>query len=68
MKRKAVTFVIILVCFLLQSTVFDRLSIGNVSPNLLVIVTAPFGFMRGQKGLPAGFLRICSGAGSWDSI
>ena len=49
MKRKAVTFVIILVCFLLQSTVFDRLSIGNVSPNLLVIVTASFGFMRGQK-------------------
>ena len=49
MKRKAVTFVIILVCFLLQSTVFNRLSIGSVSPNLLVIVTASFGFMRGQK-------------------
>ena len=56
MKRKAVTFVIILVCFLLQSTVFDRLSIGNVSPNLLVIVTASFGFMRGEKtGLLIGF-------------
>lgn len=60
MKRKGVTFLIIIVCFLLQSTVFSRLSIGNVSPNLLIIVTASFGFMRGQKsgmyvGLACGF-------------
>lgn len=49
MKRKAVTLVIIVICFLLQSTVFSKLTIGSISPNLLIIVTASFGFMRGPK-------------------
>lgn len=49
MKRRAVTLVIIIVCFLLQSTIFSKLKIGSISPNLLIIVTASFGFMRGQK-------------------
>lgn len=44
-------------CFLLQSTVFKKLSFGGISPNLLVIVTTSIGFMRGEKpGLIAGFL------------
>lgn len=56
MKRKIVIAVIIIVCFLLQCTVFQSLEIASVSPNLLIVVTAAFGFMRGQKeGLFVGF-------------
>ena len=48
--------VMVLVCFILQSTVFKTLSFGGVSPNLLIIVTAAFGFMYGSKcGLLVGF-------------
>lgn len=57
MKRKIVIVLVIFLCFLLQSTVFKTLSIGSISPNLMVIVTSSFGFMRGKKeGLWVGFL------------
>ena len=49
MKRKIVITLIILVCFLLQSTVFKELALGSISPNLMIIVTSSFGFMRGKK-------------------
>ena len=56
MRRKLTIAVIIIVCFLLQCTVFQSLAIASVSPNLLIVVTAAFGFMRGQKeGLFVGF-------------
>lgn len=50
MRRKVTVFIIIAVCFLLQSTLFEALSFASISPNLLIIVTASFGFMRGKKG------------------
>ena len=57
MKRKIVITLIILVCFLLQSTVFKELALGSISPNLMIIVTSSFGFMRGKKeGLWVGFI------------
>ena len=49
MKRKLITLVMITICFLLQSTILKKLAIGNICPNLLVIITASFGFMRGTK-------------------
>ncbi len=56
MRRKIVIAVIIVACFMLQCTVFQWLAIGSVSPNLLIVVTAAFGFMRGHKeGLFVGF-------------
>ncbi len=56
MRRIIVTAVIIVACFLLQCTVFQTLAIGSISPNLLIVVTASFGFMRGHKeGLLVGF-------------
>lgn len=56
MKRKIVIALMILICFLLQSTVFQALSIGSISPNLMVILTSSFGFMRGKKeGMWVGF-------------
>lgn len=57
MKRKVITFIIILVCFILESTLFHKLSFASIKPNLLIIVTASFGFMRGKKeGMFVGFV------------
>ena len=57
LRRKAVTGIVILVCFLLQSTVFQTLSIGSIAPNLLLIVTVSFGFMQGKlSGMWTGFV------------
>ena len=56
MKRKIVIALMILLCFLLQSTVFQALAIGSISPNLTIILTASFGFMGGRKeGMIVGF-------------
>jgi rod shape-determining protein MreD len=56
MRRKIVLFLIIAICFLLQSTVFQSLSFAGIVPNLLIIVVSSFGFMRGRKeGIVVGF-------------
>ncbi len=49
MKRKIVVTIIIIICFVLQSTLFKALAIASISPNLLIIVTSAFGFMRGKR-------------------
>lgn len=49
MKRKITVFIIIVICFLLQSTLFQTIDFASVSPNLLIVVTSSFGFMRGRK-------------------
>lgn len=51
-----VTAFFIFICFLLQCTVFRALAFGGIVPNLLIVLTASFGFMRGEKnGLLIGF-------------
>lgn len=56
MRRKLVLAVLIIATFLLQCTVFQWLSIASVAPNLLLILTVSFGFMRGRKeGILVGF-------------
>lgn len=50
MRRKVSVFIIIAICFLLQTTLFQALSFASISPNLLIIVVSSFGFMRGKKG------------------
>ncbi|OUP83083.1 rod shape-determining protein MreD [Lachnoclostridium sp. An169] len=55
-KRFAVTAVILLTAYLLQCTVFSFLELAGIRPNLLIIVTAAFGFMRGSReGMLVGF-------------
>lgn len=61
MRRKISVILIIIICFLLQSTVFKALSFASISPNLLIVVVSSFGFMRGRKegmyiGLICGLL------------
>lgn len=56
MRRKIVLFLIIAICFVLQTTVFQKMSFAGIAPNLLVIIVSAFGFMRGKKeGLWVGF-------------
>ena len=54
--RKAVVTIFIIVCFILQCSVFTNLSYAGIIPNLMIILTSSFGFMRGEKeGLIIGF-------------
>ena len=60
-KRFVITAVILIAAYLLQCTVFSSLELAGIKPNLLIIVTASFGFMRGARegmlvGLFAGLL------------
>ena len=56
MRRKITVFIIVTICYLLQTTLFEALSFAAISPNLLIIVVSAFGFMRGKKeGLFIGF-------------
>lgn len=56
MKRKLILAVLILLTFILQSTVFQTIAIASIAPNLLLILTVSFGFMRGKReGLFVGF-------------
>lgn len=58
-RRIAVTAIVVLAAYLLQCTVFPSLEIAGIKPNLLLIVTASFGFMRGpREGM---FVGIASG-------
>ncbi len=57
MKRGIVTAIIIIVCFVLQSTVFRSIAFAGIVPNLLIVVTSAYGFMRGSRaGLVIGFI------------
>ena len=59
MRRKIVLFIIIAICFLLQTTVFRALTFANIGPNLLIIVVSSFGLMRGKKeGLWVAYRHI----------
>lgn len=56
MKRVILTGLLVFICFLLQCTLFDAISFGGIIPNLMLILTSSFGFMRGEKtGLIVGF-------------
>jgi len=56
MPRKIVLFLLISICFVLQTTTFHTLSFANIGPNLLIIVITSFGLMRGKnEGMYIGF-------------
>ena len=56
MKKVIVSAFFTVVCILLQCTLFRSLSFGGIIPNLMIIVTASYGLMRGRKsGLLIGF-------------
>ena len=55
-KRIISCAVIIVLCYLLESTIFQKFALASIVPNLLIVVTSAFGFMRGKKeGMIIGF-------------
>ena len=57
MRRIIAVAIIILASFLLQTTVLQWIPYLEITPNILLIVTLSFGFMRGRsEGLYVGFL------------
>ena len=56
MKRFLIAFFLIIVSFVLQSTIFQWISFGGIVPNILIILTSTYAIMRGDKvGLIMGF-------------
>ena len=56
MLRKFVVTLFVLGGFILQCSVFTSLAFAGIVPNLLIVLTSSFGFMRGEKeGLVIGF-------------
>jgi rod shape-determining protein MreD len=57
MKRNIILFFVILIGFVLQTTFFQTLNFGGISPNILIIITASYGFMYDRKyGMAVGFI------------
>ncbi len=57
MLRRILVFILIILSFVLQSTVFRSLAFAGIVPNLMIILTSAFGFMRGEnEGIIIGFL------------
>lgn len=57
MLRKVTIALLILIGYLLQSSMFRVVSLGGVAPNILIILTSSFGFMSGKKeGMFIGFV------------
>ena len=56
MRRKLIIAFLIILTFIIQTTIFKTLAVASVAPNLLLILTVTFGFMRGKKsGIWIGF-------------
>ena len=48
-KKRICMFFIVVFCFILQTTVLKAFELGAVVPNLLLVITAAFGFVGGRK-------------------
>lgn len=56
MKKIIIACITVIVAFVLQTTIFQWLSFGNIVPNLLIIITALYGMNHGDRfGLVVGF-------------
>ena len=64
MKRLIVTFVFIVICFLMQTTVLQGIRLAGVVPNLMLVITAFSGYINGRNagiatGMITGLLIDC---------
>lgn len=56
MKRAIIYFIEIIICFVLQSSLYQFISLANVMPNLLLILVVSTAYMRGKiAGMTMGF-------------
>ena len=59
MKRFLLYILMVLFCFLLQTTLFQWLELANIIPNILIILVVSIGYMRGIN--EAMFVGIACG-------
>ncbi len=56
MRRVIINAVIIFICYILQTSVFEMFRLADVVPNVLLILVSSTAMMRGQKeGMLVGF-------------
>lgn len=56
MLRRIVVIFMIIIGYLLQTTLFKAITLAGIVPNILLIITSAFGFMRGKnEGMFIGF-------------
>ena len=56
MLRKIIVAAMIITGYLLQTTLFKAITLAGIVPNILLIITSSFGFMRGKnEGMFIGF-------------
>lgn len=56
-KKKVIAFLFILVAFLLQTTIFKVIALADVVPNLVLVVTISYAYLRGRtSGIVIGFV------------
>ncbi|MCR4989904.1 MAG: rod shape-determining protein MreD [Lachnospiraceae bacterium] len=59
MKHFITAFFLVIISFVLQTTLFSWISFGGIVPNILVILTATYGIMKGDSvGIIVG---LCCG-------
>ena len=55
-RRIIFNFILVIVGFILQTTIFRALDFGDIAPNIMMVIVASTGFMKGDKpGLLVGF-------------
>ena len=55
-RRILTNFILIIISFIMQTTVFRVLDFGDIAPNLLMILTSATAFIKGDReGLLCGF-------------
>ena len=55
-KRFAVAFILVILSFVLQTTVFSWLSFSGIIPNIMLILTVTYAIMKGDSvGIIVGF-------------
>lgn len=56
-KRRIFTIIVIILAFLLWTTMFQSLKLANVAPNIMLVIVVCYSYMRGRtSGIFIGFL------------
>lgn len=57
MKKEFISIILLILCFLLQSTLLSRFTMGGIVPNLMIVMIATIGFLLGNRtGMWLGFV------------
>ncbi len=56
-KNFLVVFALVYIAFVLQTSVFNHFELAGISPNLILVITVAFGYLKGSRaGIVVGFI------------